>query len=303
MVISHNLHFNGGDMGVPSISNLTKQGGSEWDLGAVFKIEQNKIKEMIKEHSVQATTRPGVTPAVVKQEATDNQTIWVMKNDIKRRFHEDNRLDNNSVSLFEAAQKGDLNTLSPTKSEVRIYHIIAIISVLIEIAVILFLSFSEGEISFPQLLLAILLAAGGWFSGIGVGQLMFNHYIDDQHKKNVKWISQKEKISTTRVWMALFFGLLLLFACSYFRYYMSEKEIIAGGISLMLGLFIMISEAFASDKKNQYTKYSDLMFKAQKYYAVTEHIKYNPDVADQLNYNPMKDPCALDYLAEVRKRT
>jgi len=272
-------------MPIESKEVLEKRGGSIWDISSIYKIEHNKISEKIKREALEIV---GNSP-----QTTKDQAIKSVKNLIKSEYHPSSRMVAANAQIFQAAQKDEFKKLSPNKSQVRMWFFIMLISMLIEVSVILYLSYAEGEIALPQLILAVLLAAGGYFSGVGVGQLLFNHYVNDLHKKNATWISLKEKTNNTTVMLVLVIGMLLLLGCSYFRFYMADGDVIAGGITLLLGLFIMVAESNYLLRKNQYDKYTDLMFKALTHYAVFEHNKNNPD-QDNANYDISKDNCAIE---------
>lgn len=288
-------------MPVQSRKDLISQGGSEEDLSAVHRIEHAKIKEMINEESVHTLSRSGKAPKDILEEAKSIESIIALKNKIKAMYHPDNRFEPEDQPKYEAARKNFFQNHSPTAATVRLWSVIVIIAVLVELAVILALSLIEGEISIPQIVLASVLAGGAFMAGRGIGQLLFNHYVDDQHKKGTRFIALSEKITSSIVLLALLAGLTIVVGCSYFRYLMADKDINAGGITFGLGLFIMVSEAIAEKYKTVREKYMDRMFEAQVYYAVVEHNKFNPEVLDTTSYDATRDPCALAYLQALKR--
>lgn len=288
-------------MPVQSRKDLKSQGGSEEDLSAVHRIEHAKIMELIKEEAVHAVSRPGIAQQAMLDEARKPESIIAIKNKIRAIYHPDNRFQREDQPKFESAKKNYFQNNSPTTGTVSLWGAVVVIAVAVELAVILALSFMEGELSILPIILASALAGGAFMAGRGIGQLLFNHYVDDQLKKGTRFIALSEKITSSTVLVNLLIGLLLVVGCSYFRYSMADNDINAGGITFGLGLFIMVSEANAYKVKNVREKLMDGMFEAQVYYAVDEHNKFNSAILDTASFDSTGDPCALAYLQALRR--
>ena len=231
-----------------------------WNVSTVYDTEKQRIEEFILS-KVARNLPPHVAGG--DQEAAKQAITGALRFEVQQEvsgvFANLEDQANWDPDLISKAMENTFKNMAPETGEIFWAFWVRNLTIVLELVVFSLMIVSDGASPFI-LIIAVLLALGGYFTGLGTSLLMIP-----------KEISMSKIKSKNMNILLLIVGLVLVVGITWFRASQSDNPAAAAAITLLLGLTIVFSEAFYSYKK-KFLVYAQIkQFTAQQYYASLYH--------------------------------
>lgn len=233
-----------------------------FDYAAFFKLERRQVERFLADSANDAVRNRSTPPSEQELGEVCEKTILHLRNFYTVPKMVDQR-------LYGAVLQNKLEEQAPSRATIRAYRIVMLVAVLLEV-VIGVLLWALGQGSFAPVLLAALLAFGGFTAGNGVGGLLCRsiEFLD--------WGIRPDKRLPVMDVIKVVFGAGLTGGLSYARAAAADDPdavVMVVLISLGLALVVAIFEALHLFTKEKYRKLRDKEADGQNIFAREEHAK------------------------------
>jgi hypothetical protein len=233
-------------------------GSDEWDLPLVFGVEKHTIDDHLREQA-------GAHWRALKNRDAALGQIKALNEDVADKYAPHGDLP--VQRIYDDAARGTLKRAAPSQSKIRAMTVLLVLAVAAESTVMVLQQALTLDFNPFILVIAFMLAIGGFLQGHGVGNLLVNRWKEDT--------ARAERGERSLIyWIEVGVGTLLILLIAVMRggsAFQPAMIFLVFSITVLFGEAVSLFEALREKHKVMRATLLSEMLQAQKWYATLTH--------------------------------